>query len=145
MQRELFETIGTSVTTKLLADPLGADRIVVPCEPGNGKIDRGTIVYRKASGLYAPAASANIVTTNVFAVLDETVDTGSSAPAAGETAVAEDVNAYRSGHFIDGVVTLASAGEVTAAHKVTLMRQGIVFDQETSTGTFDNFVTTPED
>lgn len=37
----LYETIGKSNPTYLLADPEGADAIGIPCEPGNGTVARG--------------------------------------------------------------------------------------------------------
>ena len=137
---ELYAKIGESGYDQLLADPQGADVIAVPCEPGNGDIKRGTILYRKASGLWAPAASAQIVNTNQLAVLNEAVATG-SAPASGKTVTAEDAAAYRAGCFIDGRVTLAADAAVTEAHKVILRQQGIVFDKKESTSTFTNTVT----
>lgn len=144
MPRNIYDTIGTTEKTNLLSDPIGADRINVPCEPGSGIIKRGTILYRKASGLWAPAATANIVNTNQFAILDETVTTDDT-PAAGDTAVAEDALAFRAGRFIVGAVTLANDGTVTEAHKVVLARQGIVFDHKVESAEFENSVTTPED
>ena len=137
---ELYTKIGESVYDQLLADPQGADMIAVPCEPGNGDIKRGTILYRKASGLWAPAAAAQIVNTNQLVVLNEAVSTG-SAPASGETATAEDAAAYRAGCFIDGRVTLTADAALTEAHKVILRQQGIVFDKKESTTTFTNTVT----
>lgn len=137
---ELYKKIGESGYDQLLADPQGADVIAVPCEPGNGDIKRGTILYRKASGLWAPAAAAQIVNTNQLVVLNEDVATG-NAPASGTTVTAEDVAAYRAGRFIDGRVTLAADAALTEAHKVILRQQGIVFDQKENTSTFTNTVT----
>lgn len=137
----MYETIGTSTPETLLAKAYGADIIGIPCQPGNGIVKRGTIMYRTASGLWAPAATANVVTTNALAILDETVDTtGREIPGEDETTltVAEDARAYRSGHFVWGKVTLANDGTVTQAHAIVLMRQGIVFDQMVSTAAFDN-------
>lgn len=140
----MYGTIGTSTPEMLLAKPYDADIIGIPCEPGNGTVKRGTIMYRKASGLWAPAASANVVTSNLLAILDETVDTtGRTIPGATTTTtIAEDARAYRSGHFVWGKVTLANDGTVTAAHAVVLARQGIVFDHMVETAVFDNTVTT---
>jgi len=137
---DLYGVIGTSNYTNLLADPQGADVFGIPCEPGNGDITVGTVMYRKSSGLWAPAASAQIVNTNQLAVLKEAVATG-DAPASGETAVAEDAAAYRAGCFIDGAVTLAAGAALTEAHKVILRLQNIVFDKKESTNTFTNTVT----
>ncbi len=137
---ELYSIIGTSEYANLLADPQGADPIAIPCEPGNGDVPVGTIMYRKASGLWAPAAAAQIVNTNPLAVLKETVATG-SAPASGDTAVAENATAYRAGRFIDGAVKLAAGANLTDAHKIILRMQNIVFDKKEGTGTFTNTVT----
>ena len=136
----LYGIIGQSTPDHLLADPLNGHPIAIPMEPGNGTVKRGTVVYRKASGLWAAAASAQIVNTNLFAVLNEEIDTG-EAPASGDTAVAENAAAYETGRFIDGRVTLAADAALTAAHKVVLARQGIFFDQKTTAAEFNNSVT----
>lgn len=137
---ELYGVIGSSNYANLLADPQGADIIAIPCEPGNGDVAVGTVMYRKTTGLWAPAAAAQIVATNQLVVLKEAVATG-TAPSSGETAVAEDAAAYRAGIFIDGVVTLAAGAALTEAHKVILRQQNIVFDKKESTATFTNTVT----
>lgn len=137
---ELYSKIGEKGYSNLLADPQGADVFAIPCEPGNGSIPRGTVMYRKSSGLWAPAAAANVVNTNMLAVINEDVDTG-TAPASGVTAVAEDAAAYRAGCFVDGCVKLTAGAALTDALKVILRQQGIVFDKMESTGTFDNSVT----
>lgn len=135
----LYDVIGTRNYTNLLADPQGADVIGIPCKPGNGNVATGTVMYREATGLYSPAASAQIVATNQLVVLKEDVSTG-DAPAAGETATAEDAAAYRAGCFIDGAVKLAEGAALTDAHKAVLRGQNIVFDVKEATGTFDNSV-----
>lgn len=132
---ELYSTIGTRTYDNLLADPQGADKIAIPCRPGNGEIKRGTVMYRESNGLWSPAASGQISTSYMLAVLDEDVDTGTSV---GAGAVAEDAAAFRAGRFIDGKVKLASNGDVTAAHKIVLRMQGIVFDPMESADTFHN-------
>lgn len=137
---EIYSTIGTRSYAALLADPQGADAITIPCEPGNGDVVRGTVMYRKASGLWAPAASAQVSTSNALAVIDEDVATG-SAPASGAVAVAEEVKAYRAGIFVDGAVVLAAKAALSDANKVVLRLQNIVFDQKESTATFTNTVT----
>lgn len=136
----LYEVIGTNAYANLLADPQGADVISIPCEPGNGDVVAGTVMYRKSSGMYAPAATAQITTSNQLVVLKEAVATG-SAPASGVTVTAEDAAAYRAGCFIDGAVKLAAGAALTDAHKVVLRLQGIVFDKKEATGTFNNTVT----
>lgn len=132
---ELYSKIGEKAYSKLLADPQGADVFAITCEPGNGTIPRGTLVYRKSSGLWAPAASANVTTNNMLAVLNETVDTGD---AVAPGAVAEDAAAYRAGRFVDGCVKLASNGSLSAAHKVVLRLQNIVFSPDDAAAGFDN-------
>lgn len=136
----MYGVIGRSNTKNLLADPQGADVIAIPCEPGHGDITAGVVMYRKESGLWAPAESANVTSSNQLAVLGEDTATG-EAPGSGVTAVAEDAGAYRAGRFIDGAVTLAAGAALTAAHKVILRMQGIVFNQKESAATFTNAVT----
>ena len=80
----LYETIGKSNPTYLLADPEGADAIGIPCEPGNGTVARGTVMTRKETGMYAPAESADVTETATLCVLDETVDTDADAKLAAE-------------------------------------------------------------
>lgn len=134
----LYETIGTKNYADLLANTIGADVTSVPMEPGNGIVKRGTIVYRKASGFWAPAAAANAVITNQLAVLDEAVDTTGLV---GESkTIAETARVYRAGHFVTGKITLANDAAVTAAVEVVLREQGIVLDPMVSTASFDNSV-----
>ena len=120
----IYDVIGTSNPAFLLADPIGADPIAVPMEPGNGTVKRGTVIYRKASALWAPAANADVTTSNMLAVLNEDVNTGTELNG---DMVAEDAAAYRAGRFIDGKVTLASNATLSAANKVVLRLQGILF------------------
>lgn len=135
---ELYGTIGTRSYDNLLADERNAQTIAINMEPGNGTVKRGTVVYRKESGFWAPAAAANAIITNQLAVLDETVDTAGIVGE--ETTTAEVARAFRSGTFITGKVTLASDAAVTAAVYVVLREQGIVFDQIVGGATFDNKV-----
>lgn len=128
----LYEVIGTNNPEYLLADPNGADLIAIPCKPGNGKINRGTVMYRGTDGMWLPASAAEAVDTNMLAVLDESVDTAASAT------VAEDARAFRAGRLIAGKVTLKDGAELTAAVQIALRKQGIVFDQMVGTGTFTN-------
>ncbi len=128
----LYEKIGTSRPDYLLADPQGADAIAIPCEPGNGVVNRGTVMYRKESGLYAPAASADVAATNMLVVLDETVDTSANAT------IAEDARAYRAGRMLYGKVTLAANAALSADNLVVLRGQGIVFDQMNTAEPFNN-------
>lgn len=134
----LYEKIGEKNPTYLVADPTGLDTIAIPCAPGNGIVPRGTVMYRAATGLYAPAAAANVVSTNQLVVLDETVDTTASAT------IAEDARAIRAGRLIAGKVTLAAGADLTEANKVILRTMGIVFDVMESTDTFNNVVAEEE-
>ena len=125
----LYGIIGQSTPEHLLADPLNGHPIAVPMEPGNGKVARGMLVYRKSSGLWAPAGTSQISTSYALAVLNEEIDTGASVSA---NSVAENAAAYQTGRFIDGKVKYDNSGtptNVTAAHKVTLGLHGIFFDQ----------------
>lgn len=129
----MYGTIGKYDPEYLLADPNGCDKIAVPLEPGNGTIERGTVLYRKTSGMYAPAGASEAVSTNSLVVLDEKTDTNAS------MAVAEDTAAYRAGRLIAGKVTLAGGAAVTAAVALALRQQGIVLDQMDATAPeFDN-------
>lgn len=135
----LYGIIGTSTPEHLLSDPLNGHPIAVPLEPGNGELARGTLLYRKSNGLWAPAGNSQISTSYAFAVLNEAVDTGATV---GATAVAENAAAYQTGRFIDGKVKYDNSGTptaVTAAHKVVLALAGIFFDQSVeSAPEFDN-------
>lgn len=137
----LYETIRTSTPEHLLADPMNGHPIAVPMEMGNGEIARGTLLYRKDNGLWAPAATSNISSSYAFAVLNEKVDTGVTADA---SAVAPVAAAYQTGRFIDGKVLYynSSASEyqsVGAAQKQVLGLQGIFFDQSVESAVeFDN-------
>ncbi len=128
----MYEVIGKNNPEYLLADPQGADVIAIPCEPGNGTVKRGTVMYRKASGMYAPAAGANVTAENLLAVLDESVDTDAN------MAVAEDARAYRGGRLIYGKVTLDNDAALSAENIVTLRGQGIVLDQMDTAAAFTN-------
>jgi hypothetical protein len=105
----MYEVIGTNNPEYLLADPQGADVIAIPVEPGNGVIARGTVMYRKTTGLYAPAAAGQATVSNYLAVLDESVNSNAN------MVVAEDARAYRAGRLIAKKVTLAAGAAVTAA------------------------------
>ena len=125
---ELYSVIGRNLMDNLLADPQGADVIAIPCEPGNGALKAGTLMYRGATGLYAPAGNSQITASYYLAVLKEDIDTGESVDVG---AVAENAAAYRAGCFIDGKVTYDNSGTataVTAAQKAVLRLMGIVFD-----------------
>ena len=136
---ELYNVIGSRGYDQLLSDPQGADVIAINCTPGKGEVKRGTVMFREATGLYAPASSAEVVSTNNLVILNEDVDTGDAA-GSGEPAVAPDAAAYRAGRFVDGRVTLKEDEALTAAHKVILRMQGIVFKPTADAEEFDNSV-----
>lgn len=120
----LFGTIGRKDPKYLLASNFDTDAIAVSVEPGHGTIPAGAVLYRKSSSvLYAPAASANIATTNNLVVLRDNVDTTTS-----ET-VAVAAAAYRRGKFIAGRVLVydgsSAYGPITQAHEIVLRMQGI--------------------
>ena len=128
----IYGKIGESKPDYLLSDPKDGDKIAVPMYPGNGVVKRGTLLFRESNGMYSPAAAADAVDNNSLVVLDETVDTDVS-----ET-IAENAAAYRAGHFVDGRVTLKNDGELTDAIKLTLRKQGIVFDVDENAAVFNN-------
>lgn len=131
----LYGVVGTSNPDYLLSDPQGADIIAIPCTPGKGVIKRGTVMFRENNGMWSPAASANISTSNQLAILNVDVDTDAN------PAVAEDAAAYRAGRFINGRVKYDNSGTLTAvteAHKVVLRLEGIVFDMADNAAGFDN-------
>lgn len=134
----MYETIGTQTYPDLLADVHNIDTFAINMEPGNGTVKRGTIVYRKSNGFWAPAEAANAVITNQLAVLDETIDT--TGIVGEESTIAEVARAFRAGTFITGKVTLANDAAVTASVAVVLREQGILFDQMVGGATFDNSV-----
>ena len=49
MSTSLYGVIGTRTYGNILADPTGADRIAIPCEPGSGKLTAGVVMYRVLS------------------------------------------------------------------------------------------------
>lgn len=119
----LYKKIGESNPTYLLSDPQGADKIAIPCKPGNGVVGRGTLMFREDNGMYSPAAAADVVATKSLVVLDETVDTDAN------TTVAEDAAAYRAGRMIAGKVLLKDGSAPNAAAALVLRQQGIVLNQ----------------
>ena len=131
----LYGVVGTSNPDHLLSDPQGADIIAIPCTPGKGVVKRGTVMFRESNGMWSPAASANISTSNQLAILNVDVDTDAN------PAVAEDAAAYRAGRFINGRVKYDNSGTLTAvteAHKVVLRLEGIVFDVADNASGFNN-------
>lgn len=131
----MYGVIGTQTPDYLLSDPQGADKIAIACKPGCGEVKRGTVMYRDANGLYVPAANANVSTSYMLVIIDENVDTGSSMD---DAPVAETAAAYRAGMFVDGRVTLAADAPLSAANKVVLRLQNIVFDVDDNAEGFVN-------
>ena len=129
---KLYDTIGQKTESNLLADPQGAEKIVVPLLPGQGEYKAGTLLYRTADGYWKYAASGQINNSYQLAVLKEDVDTGD------EAGISEDGIAYRAGRFINGKVILKGGGSLSEAHKIVLRGQGIVFDMSTLDGEFNN-------
>ena len=128
----LYETVGTASYVNLLADPNHAQKLTVPVAPGQATLTKGTVLYRGANGMYSAAATAQVTDSNYLVVLAEDVDTTVSAT------IAEDADAFRAGVFIDGKVKLAAGAALTAAHKVVLREQGIVFSPDTNAAEFNN-------
>jgi len=134
---DLYEVIGAKSYANLLYDPEGADVIAIPMLPGEGVVPAGAIVKRNSStGLWEPAGTSDISTSNQLAIMKEAIDTG-----APSSTLALDGAAYRAGCFVDGVAKYDNSGtwtDITAAHKVVLRLQNIVFKAKEGTGTIDN-------
>ena len=128
----LYRKIGENNIKNLLAHP-DAEKIAVPLLPGKGELAAGTLLYRDALGYWEPAASGQINGSYELAVLKEAIDTGLT-----EGAISEDGIVYRNGTFINGAVILAGGGTITAAHKLAMRQQGIVFGEANTDGAFDN-------
>lgn len=119
----LYDTIGKSDPTYLQADPNGCQKEAVSVEPGHGVIARGTVLYRKSSGMYAPASAAEAVDANDLVVADESVDTDA------EAHIAEVAAAYRAGQLVRDRVLLADGTPVSDAVALALRRLGIHMDR----------------
>ena len=131
---DMYEVIGTSTPENLLEDPRGAEKIAVALQPGNGVLKAGCLLYKLSSGVYAPATTSQMSTSYDLVVLADNVDTGT-----GNSMVAEDASAYRSGRFIDGKVFLKAGDTITAAYKLVLRLMGIVMKVGAeTTATVDN-------
>jgi len=116
----LYENLGKSTDSPLETAGMPFDTASVSMEPGHGTVKRGTVLYRKAGVLFAPAAAENILITNELAVLREDVNTDESATVA---ALADVITA---GSLLAGRVVLAD-GETTlnSAQALILREQGI--------------------
>lgn len=129
---EMYQVLGQNNPGYLLADPQGADVIAIPVEPGNGTVKRGTVMYRKPSGMYAPAAEAEAIAANFLVVIDEDVNTTLNAN------VAEDARAYRAGRLAKNKVFLTADAAITPAIELVLRAQGIMLDATTDSPSFNN-------
>lgn len=118
----MYGVIGNYDPSYLLADPMHCNKIAISVEPGNGVVARGTVMYRKDSGMYAPAAAGDVVATNDLVVIDSEVDSDA------DVAIAEDAAAYRRAHLITGRVLLADGTAIAAEQAIVLRMQGIVCD-----------------
>lgn len=120
----LFGTIGQSDVKDLLAT--GNSRpVAVSLEPGSVTLPAGALIYRKASGLYALAAAAQISASYNLLVLANDADISTSA------GIAIAAKAYESGCFKAGTVKKADGNggyeAVSAAEAIVLREFGITF------------------
>ena len=131
---ELYATIASKAYKNLLADPKNADPITVPVKPNASAIAAGALLYRNSAGLYEPIASSSIADNVSVVVLGEDMPINSGV-------VAENALAFRAGKFIDGKVKATGADGLTAAQKLILRKQGIVFDVDTEAAGFSSAFT----
>lgn len=129
----LYGKIGENLPMELLEDVTGLNKIAVPVEPGNGVIPAGMILYRKSTGLWAPAEDDQITANYALCVLGQEVDTDAN------MTVAEDVYAFIHGNFIRGKVVLKNDDTITAALELVLRQQGIVIKPMADGKEFTNY------
>lgn len=130
----IFNVIGSKTYKNLLADPKGADLITVPVYPNASALAAGSLLTRNSAGLWEPIASGSIADNVELVVLMEDLPINS-------TAVATDATAARAGCFIDGVVKESGGSAPTAAQKLILRKQGIVFKPDVTAEPFANSYT----
>lgn len=130
----IFNVIGSKTYKNLLADPKGADLITVPVYPNASALSAGALLTRNSAGLWEPIASGSIADNVELVVLMEDLPINS-------TAVATDATAARAGCFIDGVVKESGGSAPTAAQKLILRKQGIVFKPDVTAEPFANSYT----
>lgn len=130
----IFNVIGSKTYKNLLADPKGADLITVPVYPNVSALSAGALLTRNSAGLWEPIASGSIADNVELVVLMEDVP-------ANDTAIATDATAARAGCFIDGVVKESGGSAPTAAQKLILRKQGIVFKPDVTAEPFANSYT----
>lgn len=127
----IYNVIGEKAYKNLLADPKGYDPITVPVYPNASALAAGTLLTRNAAGLWEPIASGSIADNVELVVLMEDLPINDSA-------VATDATAARAGNFIDGVVKESGGSAPTAAQKLILRKQGIVFTGDVNAAPFAN-------
>lgn len=130
----IFNVIGSKTYKNLLADPKGADLITVPVYPNAAALSAGALLTRNSAGLWQPIASGSIADNVELVVLMEDVP-------ANDTAIATDATVARAGCFIDGVVKESGGNAPTAAQKLILRKQGIVFKPDVDATAFANSYT----
>lgn len=130
----IFNVIGSKTYKNLLADPKGADLITVPVYPNAAALAAGSLLTRNSAGLWEPIASGSIADNVELVVLMEDLPIN-------DTAVATDATAARAGCFIDGVVKESGGSAPTAAQKLILRKQGIVFKPDVTATPFANSYT----
>lgn len=130
----IFNVIGSKTFKNLLADPKGADLITVPVYPNVSALSAGALLTRNSAGLWQPIASGSIADNVELVVLMEDVP-------ANDTAIATDATVARAGCFIDGVVKESGGNAPTAAQKLILRKQGIVFKPDVDATAFANSYT----
>lgn len=129
----LYGKIGESNPSALLAEADGVRKISVAMAPGNGIAARGAICYKDAAtGMYKPAALADIIDANQLVVLDETVDTDES------TEIGMAAAAYREATLIREKVTITGEDALTRAAEATLRKQGLYLSPNNDSPDFDN-------
>ena len=125
----LYGTIGQSEVKDLLVGE--GKPVAVNLEPGSAVIPYGTLIYRKSSGLYAPAAAGQISDSYNLLVLANDADVTTNA------GIAIAAKAYERGCFKAGTVKKADGNggyeAVSAAEAIVLRDFGITFSP------FDNW------
>ena len=125
----LYGTLGQSEVKDLLVGE--GKPVAVNLEPGSAVIPYGTLIYRKSSGLYAPAAAGQISDSYNLLVLANDADVTTNA------GIAIAAKAYERGCFKAGTVKKSDGSDgyeaVSAAEAIVLRDFGITFSP------FDNW------
>lgn len=125
----LYGTLGQSEAKDLLVGE--GKPVAVNLEPGSAVIPYGTLIYRKSSGLYAPAAAGQISDSYNLLVLANDADVTTNA------GIAIAAKAYERGCFKAGTVKKSDGNSgyeaVSAAEAIVLRQFGITFSP------FDNW------